>query len=89
MASKTLKPGDVVSRNRSKDMIGGGTHTTVRFYQARRKNHEEGNIGTVLDLVTKKDRRGRPVEYANVLWGGRTSPSLHAVTRLNLKVDSE
>lgn len=89
MAGKALKPGDVVSRNRSKDMIGGGVHTTVRFYKARRKNHEEGNIGTVLDLVTKKDRRGRPIEYANVLWGGRATPSLHAVTRLDLKVDSE
>ena len=46
-------------------------------------------IGKVLDLVTKKDRNGRPIEYANVLWGGRATPSLHAVTRLDLKVDSE
>ncbi len=86
---KVLRPGDVVTRNRSKDIIAGGTASAIRFYRARRRNHEEGNTGTVLDLVTKKDRNGRPIEYANVLWGGRATPSLHAVTRLDLKVDSE
>lgn len=86
---KVLKPGDIVCRNRQKDIIAGGTHSAVRFYRARRRNHEEGNVGTVVDLLTKKDRNGRPIEYANVLWGGRTTPSLHAVTRLDLKVDSE
>lgn len=85
---KVLKPGDVVCRNRAKDIIADGG-SAVRFYRARRRNHEEGNTGTVLDLVTKKDRNGRPIEYANVLWGGRATPSLHAVTRLDLKVDSE
>lgn len=87
---KVLKPGDVVCRNPRKDAIGGGDkHNTVRFYRNRRKNNGEGNVGTVLDLVTKKNSRGASIKYANVLWGGRTTPSLHAVNRLDLKVDSE
>ena len=72
---KDLKPGDVVCRNPRKDTIGGGDkHTTIRFYKARRENHGEGNVGLVLDLVTKKNSRGASIKYANVLWGGRTTP---------------
>lgn len=45
--------------------------------------------GRVVSLFTQLDRMGRRCTYANVLWDGRMTPSVHMAARLKHVVPAE
>lgn len=76
----TLAPGD---RVRERDRLGLDVARvgTPAFEKVSHYRHHPRR-GRITNLVVKADRRGGRVTYAEVLWDGLATPSLHATWRL-------
>ena len=77
-----LQPGDrVIERERVPDHVA-----TIRSPNFKQVQGIIGNRrrGLVTGVVTKANRRGATVPYAQVIWDGLATPSLHAQCRLEV-----
>lgn len=80
MTTTALSPGDRV-RERGRPGMDVVTPASSAFKKVSSYRHASRR-GLVIELQTKPDSAGRRTTYASVLWDGRTSPSLHSITRL-------
>lgn len=65
------RPGDHVFTERTANL------PTIRRYASTYR------IGRVVGTIEKRSANGARIRYVEVIWDGRQSPSLHAISRLS------
>jgi hypothetical protein len=66
------RPGDHVFSERTANL------PVIRRYASTNR------IGRVVGTVDKRSANGARIRYVEVIWDGRQSPSLHAISRLSV-----
>lgn len=69
MPKVPLSAGDFVI-----ERLNPGGHSMVKRFNRR--------TGRVIEIMTHRNKTGGRINYAQVIWDGLRSPSLHAVSRL-------
>lgn len=78
-----LCPGDrVIEKPRPGDHVF--SRQTANFDQVARYA-TSSRTGRVVRLIEKRSSRGSIIRYAEVIWDGLKSPSVHAASRLKLQ----
>lgn len=84
-ALKKLEPGDLVQRSNTPNPSLNGK---IAAEWKKTRTRPPNQVGKVISVETKRNRRGQQIKYANVLWSGQKIASPHPVNRLVLSVDS-
>ena len=72
------------------DLVKETKHIALQVnFNPRDYKREERGIGTVIDVIVKKNRAGSKHFYYSVLWAGTKTESTHSQMRLALVEDTQ
>ena len=84
MSTPKFKIKDRIRKIKSNECI---THLARYSQVAKAINKNINRCGTIIDCITKKNKRGRAYFYYHVLWEDTKTISLHCQNRLLLEKD--